>query len=331
MNNSYKISRTNRLIISTIIIVEVFAFLMTILTPPPHGNNIVVSSEESTTVVANQTSRGFDDDYEPPAKDQFRNIIGEIITVIQILGTGIVLVAVIISFFKMIKAKANYKANPSETSNIKRIVAAKTFKAYIITLGIFFIITEIRGMVTSFAKPIIYFYPENNNTKIEISLSHPEDITCSYPKYNNGWHVLADTDGTLKLEDSSREYYSLYWEGNNHRDRKIENGFVVKGSDTAKFLEEKLSILGLTDKEAEEFIVYWLPKMEKNNYNLIRFIPLEELNEENELIIEPKPDTLIRVMMEYKPLLFKINVEEQQLEKASREGFTVVEWGGTEL
>ena len=71
--------------------------------------------------------------------------------------------------------------------------------------------------------------------------------------------------------------------------------------------------------------------MEKNNYNLIRFIPLEELDEENELIIEPKPDTLIRVMMEYKPLLFKINVEEQQLEKASREGFTVVEWGGTEL
>ena len=71
--------------------------------------------------------------------------------------------------------------------------------------------------------------------------------------------------------------------------------------------------------------------MEKNNYNLIRFIPLEELNEENELIIERKPDTLIRVMMEYKPLLFKINVEEQQLEKASREGFTVVEWGGTEL
>ena len=57
----------------------------------------------------------------------------------------------------------------------------------------------------------------------------------------------------------------------------------------------------------------------------------EEIDSNMELIINPKPDTLIRVMMEYKPLLFKINVEEQQLEKASREGFTVVEWGGTEL
>ena len=52
-------------------------------------------------------------------------------------------------------------------------------------------------------------------------------------------------------------------------------------SDVIKFLEEKLGILGLTEREAEEFIVYWLPLMEKNKYNYIRFETLEEINEKS--------------------------------------------------
>ena len=34
-----------------------------------------------------------------------------------------------------------------------------------------------------------------------------------------------------------------------------------------------------------------------------------------DLIINPKPDTLIRINMEFKPLLFPIDVELQKLEK----------------
>ena len=50
------------------------------------------------------------------------------------------------------------------------------------------------------------------------------------------------------------------------------------------------------------------------------------------LIIEPKPDNIIRVMMIYKPLNEFILVKEQKLDEVSkRNGFTVVEWGGTEL
>lgn len=35
--------------------------------------------------------------------------------------------------------------------------------------------------------------------------------------------------------------------------------------------------------------------------------------------------------MDYKPLNEKITVNEQPLEKISRHGFTVVEWGGQEI
>ena len=51
----------------------------------------------------------------------------------------------------------------------------------------------------------------------------------------------------------------------------MSNGFCVKGKDTAVFLEGALEQLGLTRREANEFIVYWLPQMEQNPYNIISF------------------------------------------------------------
>ena len=36
-------------------------------------------------------------------------------------------------------------------------------------------------------------------------------------------------------------------------------------------LTNNLEILGLNSREAEEFIVYWLPLMQSNPYNLITF------------------------------------------------------------
>ena len=50
-----------------------------------------------------------------------------------------------------------------------------------------------------------------------------------------------------------------------------------------------------------------------------------------ELDVNPKPDSIIRVMMSYKGLDKPINVREQKLKAADRTGFTVVEWGGTEI
>lgn len=49
------------------------------------------------------------------------------------------------------------------------------------------------------------------------------------------------------------------------------------------------------------------------------------------LSINPEPDTLIRIMMEFKGLRKPIDIEPQVLEKTERVGYTVVEWGETEL
>ena len=102
-------------------------------------------------------------------------------------------------------------------------------------------------------------------------------------------------------------------------------------NDTIKFLEEKLAILGLSEREAEEFIIYWLPKLESNKYNYIRFATQDEINENMPIEINPNPDTIIRVLMTFKKLDNPINIQEQQLKTPNRTGYTVVEWGGTEI
>ena len=110
----------------------------------------------------------------------------------------------------------------------------------------------------------------------------------------------------------------------------FSEGFVVPGNETAAFLEEALAALGLTDQEANEFLIYWLPKMEGNPYNLIAF--QDEVYTENAaLSISPTPDTLLRVFMAWKGLEEPVEIPPQVLTSTPRTGFTVVEWGGAEV
>ena len=88
--------------------------------------------------------------------------------------------------------------------------------------------------------------------------------------------------------------------------------------------------MGLTEEEMNEFIVYWLPRMEHNKYNLISFQG-EAYTDSAKLNITPAPDSMLRVFMTYVPLDETVDIEPQQFEPFERNGFTVVEWGGSEL
>ena len=157
-------------------------------------------------------------------------------------------------------------------------------------------------------------------------------MTCTYPEYGTeGWSdFIARPDGTLVFPDGS-EYYALYWEGRGNEIRfDFSSGFCVKGSDTARFLAETLPKLGLSAREANEFIIYWLPKMQENPYNLISF-QAESYTESAKLTISPEPDTLIRVFMAFQPLEQEVNIVPQEFAAPERTGLTVVEWGASEV
>lgn len=184
---------------------------------------------------------------------------------------------------------------------------------------------------TASYKPIIYLYPEEEK-EVSVELKNKNMITVSYPKYINGWKVKANRQGSLIDLETNKNLYSLYYECNNIKNYKIEDeGFIVKGENSAEFLEEKLAILGLSDREAEEFIIYWLPKLESNKYNYIRFATKDEIETNMPLEITPKPDTTIRIIMTFKGLDNPVQIKEQKLEKVERRGFVAVEWGGSEI
>ncbi|MCL1824214.1 MAG: hypothetical protein FWG44_08430, partial [Oscillospiraceae bacterium] len=185
--------------------------------------------------------------------------------------------------------------------------------------------------MTGACKPVIYLYPEKE-TDVSVRVTFPlgGNFTCTYPDYAGGWNVTASPDGTLINKADGLEYSYLYWEGEGFTNMDFTSGFVVKGSDTAKFLQEKLAYLGLTPREYNEFIVYWLPLMQNNAYNLITF-QTTAYEESAVLHVSPKPDSVLRVFMAYMPLEKPVNLPEQKLESFTRTGFSVIEWGGTEV
>ena len=177
-------------------------------------------------------------------------------------------------------------------------------------------------------KPVLYLYPETE-TEVTVKLDFDGTITSVYPAYEDGWTVTARPDGTL-TDGQGREYYCLFWEGVSRAKYDFSAGFCVPGKDTAEFLEQALTQLGLTDREADEFIIYWLPRMEGSAYNLISF-QTDAYTDSAALTIDPEPDTLIRVFMAWKGLEKPVDVPEQSLNTVERNGFTAIEWGGAEV
>ena len=178
-------------------------------------------------------------------------------------------------------------------------------------------------------KPVIYLYPETP-TEVSVKLTLDGKLTCTYPSYDKGWDdFTAHPDGTLIFPDG-KQYYCLYWEGIQSMVCDFTRGFCVKGSDTAAFLEWALAEQGLTPREANEFIIYWLPRMEGNPYNVISF-QTEAYTEGAVLDIQPNPDSLLRVFMAWYPSEVAVELEAQSFTPFERTGFAVVEWGGSEL
>jgi len=179
-------------------------------------------------------------------------------------------------------------------------------------------------------KPVIYLYPEKAET-VNVKLDLAGKLIADYPDYDeaSGWKVFAYPDGHLINHADGREYSYLFWEGIGYgNDYDMSQGFVVKGSDTKRFLQDILPKIGLTPKEYNEFIVYWYPLMKDNPYNIIHFAGTE-YSSKAKLTITPAPDSVLRVFMVYRPSQTKVEVIPQTFTPFERVGFTVIEWGGS--
>lgn len=180
-------------------------------------------------------------------------------------------------------------------------------------------------------KPVIYLYPDEE-TAVNVQVLSKDQITFTYPLYENGWNIIADPNGDIKLNNETYNY--LFWEGThktNLDSKFFEEGFVVEGKNITEFLENELDFLGFTSKERADFITFWAPRMMGNAFNFIKFMFNEECNQIAELKIEPHPDNLNRIYMSWCPLNAPLQTNAQKLTTFNRKGFDILEWGGEQI
>lgn len=179
-------------------------------------------------------------------------------------------------------------------------------------------------------KPVIYLYPQQDNTEITVTLDYNGTLTTLDPAFNveNGWKVTAGTDGKITLGEQTYDY--LFWEGIPNNQYNFFSGFCVKGADTEGFLKIQLPYLGLNEAETKAFIDYWLPQMKDNDYNVISFQEGAYTNNAR-LNVEPAPQSVIRVFMAWYPSQKHVKILPQYLDGANRSGYSVVEWGGNKV
>lgn len=185
-------------------------------------------------------------------------------------------------------------------------------------------------------KPAIYLYPEGKK-QITVKHNFKGRIGNTYPLYEDNWTVIAEPDGKIFNLKDKRSYEYLFWDGfysfpATHY--QYQTGFYVKDDDYIKFLQSKLSHIGLNEKEINDFIVYWLPAMSKYENCFVHFRINDDIDGSSVLKTEPAAETTIRVFMEFKgvgEVESQYRLPEQKLPSFARNGFTLVEWGGAEF
>lgn len=182
-------------------------------------------------------------------------------------------------------------------------------------------------------KPVIYLYPETLSI-VEVKVAQKGSLVFTYPEYKDGWIVQADPSGELSIGE--KKYNYLFWESYMSPEKisfDKNNGFIVERTNVVEFLEEKLSTFGLNTKEQADFITYWGPQLMRNPKNFVHFVFNEQCDDFAELSISPKPDHIYRIYIVFTSNFDeeKLIYKEQVVPHMQRNGFTVIEWGGSNL
>jgi hypothetical protein len=194
------------------------------------------------------------------------------------------------------------------------------------------------GKFMSVDKPVIYCYSDQPLTA-SINLKFKGDFTFSYPVYDNGWEVEVNESGLLKTAKGKAFPY-LFWEGETKEldfqanKNASYNGFYIQTDSVTSFLEKQLTALGLSRNEQTDFITYWAPRIVENEHVFIQFL-VDEAYAENvaEIEITPMPDQIRRVYILYTAMndAPDFEIKPQSFNPVNRKGFTVIEWGGSEM
>ncbi len=178
-------------------------------------------------------------------------------------------------------------------------------------------------------KPAIYLYSETP-LDLSLSVSPHGKFEYVYPQMSGTWNIHVDGN-QLTVDDKVYDY--LFWEGLHPTIEYNKNeGYVVAGKDVNVFLEEKLDYMGFNAREKQDFICYWGPILNKNQFNKIHFLTGDQYNQEIATYESSvKIDSELRVLMLFESIDEPVKLIEQNLPQIERKGLTLIEWGGADV
>ena len=168
--------------------------------------------------------------------------------------------------------------------------------------------------------PNIYLYPETES-QVQVTLGFPNGghVSLSEPAYSNGWNVTAAPNGII---DGRHPY--LFYESVVPIPTETETGWLLDGDNLEGELRDLLANLGFVDREIDDFIAYWLPRLKGQRWYAV-YVQQPEMM--STLHITPKPQGVLRALFTFRALKHPISIPTPKVSPFIRSGFTVVEWG----
>ncbi len=177
----------------------------------------------------------------------------------------------------------------------------------------------------SIDKPNIYIYPKES-TILDVSLEFPQGgkIVKSIPEYGDGWkNLTVEPNGMI-----NDQYEFLFYESRQQDYCQYYNGWVIKRENLPTFFNDNMKATGFNEKEINDFIEYWVPRLNKYNYYALYPQYKNDIDKLVKLEISEKPDNILRLFYVIDGIDEKIDLTEPNIPEFDRSGFVVTEWGG---
>jgi hypothetical protein len=173
-------------------------------------------------------------------------------------------------------------------------------------------------------KPNIYIYPkENMDLSVKLLFPKGGKILTSIPEYGAAWNVSVDTNGLI-----NDTYTYLFYESNQPDIWQREYGWIIQADDLEAFFRQNMTDYGFKGREIDDFIDYWIPRLNEYPFYLIYPQTKTIIDDVIELEFSKQPEYILR-------LFYVIEGHDQYPEQLyapeipafSRDGYFVTEWG----
>ena len=173
-------------------------------------------------------------------------------------------------------------------------------------------------------KPAVYIYPNApGRFTVELGLGRDVRLTASDPVYGEGWDVFIDEGGRI---DDTHDY--LFYELGMPSPNLRAEGWCLDGADLSAELADLVARHGLNEAETAAFVDYWEERLPDSPYWLALPVVGADLDRWATLDVTPAPESVLRLWIFFRPSAEEVSLPAPVVAPFTREGTTVVEWGG---